>query len=79
MTVKGGPTPAVSLGCRNQGADLVIPNIALLSWLEQQAGQEIGELFNDETGEKPWMEIISIARRSLRDGARRASARICRG
>ncbi len=63
MSVKAGPTPAVVLECRNEGADLVVPNIALLSWLEQQTGQPVGELFNDETGEKPWAEIGGIAKR----------------
>jgi hypothetical protein len=63
MTVKGGPTPTVLLECRNQGADLVVPNVALLSWLQQQTGEEIGELLEDPTGEKPWQEIVAIARR----------------
>ena len=63
ITLKGGPSPSVVLECRNEGADLVVPNIALLSWLEQQTGQEVGELFSDDAGEKPWAEIISIAKR----------------
>lgn len=63
MTVKGGPSPSVVLECRNEGADLVVPNTALLAWLEQQTGQSMGELFSDETGEKPWAEIVSIVRR----------------
>ena len=63
MTVKAGPTPTVVLECRNEGADLVVPNQALLSWLQQQSGKEVGELFSDETGEKPWAEIVSIAQR----------------
>jgi len=63
MTVKGGPTPSVVLECRNEGADLVVPNLALLSWLEQQTGQKIGELESDAEGSKPWAEICSIAKR----------------
>jgi len=63
MTVKGGPTPTTLLECRNEGADLVVPNQALLAWVEQQTGQAVGELFADETGAKPWAEIVVIAKR----------------
>ncbi|HEX4124411.1 MAG TPA: AAA domain-containing protein [Tepidisphaeraceae bacterium] len=63
MTIKAGPAPTVVLECRNQGADLIVPNVALLSWLQQQTGQDVGELFDDPTGQKPWNEIVAIARR----------------
>jgi AAA domain/REase_MTES_1575/Protein of unknown function (DUF4011) len=63
MTIKGGPTPTVVLECRNEGADLIVPNIALLAWLEGQTGQTVGDLFNDETGDQPWNEITAIAKR----------------
>jgi hypothetical protein len=63
MTVKAGPTPAIAMECRNEGADLIVPNVALLAWLQSQAGQEIGELPADETGEKPWDEISQIVAR----------------
>ena len=52
MTVKAGPSPSVTFECHNDGADLVMPNIALLAWLQSQAGKEIGELDSDETGER---------------------------
>lgn len=63
MTVQSGPTPSVKLECRGEGGDLVVPNVALLSWLERQTGQSIGELFGDEEGTQPWKELIGIARR----------------
>ncbi|MGC4076111.1 MAG: hypothetical protein QM702_03585 [Rubrivivax sp.] len=63
LTLKGGPTPTAVLECRNEGADLIVPNLALLAWLESQTGQAVGDLFNDETGEQPWKEIAAIARR----------------
>ena len=49
--------------CHNEGADLVQPNIALLAWLEQQAGKTIEELDPDEAGAKPWDEITQIVQR----------------
>ena len=61
--VKAGPTPSIALECRNEGADLIVPNVALLAWLQSQAGQEVGELEGDETGEKPWDEISQIVAR----------------
>jgi hypothetical protein len=63
MTLQSGPTPSVRLECRGQAGDLVVPNVALLSWLERQTGQSIGELFGDEEGTQPWKELIGIARR----------------
>ena len=60
MSVKGGPLPSVTFECRDTGADLVAPNIALLAWLQTQAGKEIGELDPDEIGSRPWDEISQI-------------------
>ena len=50
--------------CHNEGADLVQPNVALLAWLEQQAGKTIAELDPDEAGAKPWDEISQIVQRA---------------
>src|SRR5207249_4610630 len=63
LTARGGPNAAIHLECRNEGADLVQPNIALLAWLEQQAGKTIGELDSDESGNRPWEEISQIVQR----------------
>jgi hypothetical protein len=63
MSVKTGPTPSIALECKNDGADMVVPNIALLAWLEAQAGREIGELDADEEGERPWDEIAHVVER----------------
>ena len=59
ITIKAGPTPSISMECRNDGADLVVPNVALLAWLEGQTGQPVGDLFEDDIGDKPWAEIVS--------------------
>ncbi len=63
LTLKAGPSPSILLECKGEGADLVVPNIALLSWLERQTGQTSSELFSDEAGEDPWKEIGAIVRR----------------
>jgi len=53
----------VTLDCKNEGSELVVPNTALLAWLEQQTGKEAAETEGDETGMKPWQEIANIVRR----------------
>ena len=63
LTVRGGAPPAVILECKNHGEDLVVPNTALLAWLEQQTGEASVDLDPDETGEHPWKEIAAIVTR----------------
>lgn len=63
MTVKAGPNPSIIFKCRQEGSDLIVPNIALLAWLETQAGREIGELNSDESGKRPWDEIFQLVNR----------------
>src|SRR5439155_11909997 len=63
LSARAGAGASVQMECHNQGADLVQPNIALLAWLESQAGKPLGELDADEAGEKPWDEIAQIVGR----------------
>src|SRR5205085_9065552 len=44
MLVKTGSKQAVDLARRGEGMDLIIPNIALLAWLEQQTGRPLPDL-----------------------------------
>ncbi len=63
MAVRRGPgTPSVTFKARGTGADLLVPNLALLAWLEQQTGQDASGLFADEAGEDPFREINAIVR-----------------
>ena len=78
MSVKGGPLPSVTFECRDTGADLVAPNIALLAWLQTQAGKEIGELDPDESGSRPWDEICAD-RRARCDDTWHSITRMLRG
>ena len=63
MSVKAGPTPSVVFESSGDGADRVVPNVALLAWLERQTGQPFGDTDPDEAGDKPWAEIAAIAKR----------------
>ncbi|HSZ54773.1 MAG TPA: AAA domain-containing protein [Tepidisphaeraceae bacterium] len=63
LGLRGGGAPGVVLECKNHGQDLVVPNTALLAWLEQQTREEPVELPPDESGEHPWQEIAAIVRR----------------
>lgn len=38
LTLRPGTTPVVEIACMSDGIDAVIPNTALLAWLEQQTG-----------------------------------------
>jgi hypothetical protein len=60
MKLTQAGTPMVELECRADDVDRVHPNTALLSWLEQQTGKTIPELFADEQGRKPWREVREI-------------------
>lgn len=57
VTLKTGVAPSVDIACMGDGVDLVVPNFALMAWLEQQTGRRAAGLFADETGDNPWREI----------------------
>src|SRR6266850_1948680 len=63
LTVRAGPNPTVELSCRGDGVDLVIPNTALLAWLEQQTSKPREEVFSDDQGADPWREISELVAR----------------
>jgi hypothetical protein len=63
LTVRAGPTPTIELSCRGDGVDLVIPNTALLAWLEQQTSKPRTEVFADDQGADPWREIMELTQR----------------
>lgn len=60
ITAKTGLNPSLKIECFGEGADLVIPNTALLAWIEQQTGQSSGDLFADEEGAEPWRELREL-------------------
>ncbi len=60
ITAKTGLNPSIRLECYGEGADLVVPNTALLAWLEQQTGKSTIDLFADEEGVDPWRELREL-------------------
>jgi hypothetical protein len=62
LTVKTGRAPSVTIEATGEGAELVEPNTALLSWIEGQTGTSFGELFSDPEGTNPWREIDELVR-----------------
>ncbi|WP_309386740.1 AAA domain-containing protein [Cerasicoccus frondis] len=73
LAVRKGANAGATLTVVGEGADLLIPNPALLAWIEKETGHEVPDLFDDETGdvpEKEFAEILEFARRALAlDGA----------
>ncbi|HYO54195.1 AAA domain-containing protein [Archangium sp.] len=61
LTLKKGRTPGVELESAADGADRVMPNTALIAWVERQTGKRLGELFADEEGKEPWRELNGLA------------------
>jgi len=75
LTVNTSRRPGVEFACRGRGVDLVVPNAALLAWLERETGEVVEELFEDEEGEDPRREIRELValvteRLGLPDAAR---------
>ncbi|HEX8525302.1 MAG TPA: AAA domain-containing protein [Tepidisphaeraceae bacterium] len=62
MTVKTGSKQAVDLGRRGEANEnLIIPNIALLAWLEQQSGRQLPDL-EELKGVDPWGQLCELTR-----------------
>lgn len=62
LTIKAAATPVVELSCRQEDIDRVIPNAALLAWLQTQADLPDALPFEDEQGQQPWREICALVR-----------------
>ena len=62
LTVKAGTKQTVELACAADGADRVVPNVALLAWLEQQTGQPVVNPYDDAEGVDPWREVAELVR-----------------
>ncbi|MCI0630944.1 MAG: AAA domain-containing protein [Phycisphaerales bacterium] len=60
LTVRTGQKAGIDLACYGQGTDLVVPNTALMAWLERQTGKPLGVVVGEDEGEKPWEEIGAL-------------------
>lgn len=62
LALRTGVKPGVDLECRGDGVDLVLPNQALLAWIERQTGVSSEDLFADEEGKAPWREVRGLVK-----------------
>jgi hypothetical protein len=63
MVVKAGAKQAVDLARHGEAnSDLIVPNIALLAWIEQQTGRTLPELSETLKGAHPWAQLCELAR-----------------
>lgn len=68
LSVRKGANPGATVTVVGEGADLLIPNPALLAWIEKETGHDQPDLFEDETGEAPdreFAEILAFAQKAL--------------
>lgn len=59
LTVKTGAQQAVEIS-RREGADTIVPNQALLAWLEKETGKSLTDIMTGERGENAWKEILDL-------------------
>src|SRR5581483_2955964 len=62
VSLKRGAVVSVEIACKGEGVDRVVPNTALMAWLEQKTGKSEAETFADEEGADPWREIRELVR-----------------
>jgi hypothetical protein len=62
VTLKQGTYPAVAVECKSDEVDRIVPNDALLAWIEQNTGHKAADLFHDEEGANPWRELAGLVR-----------------
>lgn len=60
ITVRTNARAGVTVTTTAEGADRLIPNPALLAWIERMTGETAEELYDDESGDSPWKELQSI-------------------
>ena len=60
ITVRTNARAGVTVTTTEEGADRLIPNPALLAWIEQMTGERADSLYDDDEGDNPWKELESI-------------------
>lgn len=60
LTVRTGARTGVTIKAVAEGADRLVPNPALLAWIEKMTGASSDELFADDSGKEPWQELQEI-------------------
>jgi hypothetical protein len=62
VAIRHGAAPVVHIECRGDEVDRVVPNMALLAWIERETGKPAESLFADERGTDPWRELADLVR-----------------
>lgn len=60
LNVRTGARAGVTIRAVAEGADRLVPNPALLAWIEKMTGASSDELDADDSGEEPWQELDEI-------------------
>ena len=60
IAVRTNARAGVTVTTTAEGADRLIPNPALLAWIERMTGERADSLYDDEGGDNPWKELQSI-------------------
>jgi len=60
LRVRRGASIGITLEAIGEGSDRLVPNPALLAWLEQQTGTSTEALFTDDANEDPWRELATL-------------------
>ncbi len=60
LTVKAGRVPVIELESCGAGLDRIFSNSALMTWLEQQTGHALRELYSADEEVEPWEELNGL-------------------
>jgi len=60
LQVRTASRMGVTIECVGEGPDLLVPNPALIAWLERQTGKSVGDLYLDEDASDPWREVDEL-------------------
>ena len=60
LTVRTGARAGITVETSAEGADRLVPNPALLAWIEKMTGASSDDLFADDGGDEPWQELQAI-------------------
>lgn len=60
MTIKATRPATVTLESAAEGEDLIVPNAALLAWVERVTGKDLGELSGEDGNGDPWRTVNDL-------------------
>ncbi|MFZ5441415.1 MAG: AAA domain-containing protein [Myxococcota bacterium] len=63
LSARAGARPTIELEAIGTGAETLIPNPALMAWVEQQTGHELTVQSDAEAAGQPWAELQALTTR----------------